>query len=425
MSLQLNPAVPEGEKILRPRSPKEILELLSLVSEGNKKIDEGLKGIEESSERIAKEIDFNQAKLNNLQAPQKTESAIALNISAENQGQVDLEVSYQVGQASWRPSYNLNETKEKFSLDTFAVINQRSGEDWKNVKLTLSTARPQIRLERPYPTPYFLDILRPVAPASAQGVNESVLGFADKMSYRNLGSESGGEDLYKAKSPILSPDAEINMGAVVTYNIPHLVSLKSDGTAEKVKVSTTKFEGQIGNVAVPAQSLDVFREALLKNTSDLPILPGTMNIFSEARFLGTKAIGFTQAGEEIRTPVGASQNITVKRTLLKKFEDDSGIVRSVRRIRHDYLIEVVNNSSDGQKAVVLEPAPNSRNENIIVSIDDVSPAPLNKDNTERLIKQDGVIEWHLDLKGKAKQTIKYSTVIEFPADTLVSGIERL
>lgn len=428
MSLELNPAVPESEKTVRPRTAKEISELLTLVSDGNKRIDTELKSIQESSDKIAKEIEFTRAKLNTLQAPQKIESAIALNISSEKHGTVDLEVSYQVANASWNPSYNLNENKEKFSLDTFALISQRSGEDWKNVSLTLSTARPQVRLDRPDPKPIFLDIFRPLQPASRQASNEiDSYGLADgAQAFLEKAKVAGKkQELISEAEPLRVSTAEVNLGAIVSYNISHPVSLKSDGTVEKVKVTTSELGGKLTNVLVPAYSSEVYREALLTNASELPLLPGRMNIFSDSRFLGSRNLHLTQAGEEIRSPLGASQNLTVKRTLLKKYEDDSGIVRSVRRIRHDYLIEVVNNSKEEQKATILEPAPLSGNEGIKVSYDDISPANLRHGDKARIKDQEGIMEWQLNIPAKSRQEIKYSTIVEFQAGTAVNGIDSI
>ena len=57
---------------------------------------------------------------------------------------VKLKVSYLVSNATWAPSYDVrvqaDETRMK--LLYYGNISQNSGEDWNNVELVLSTARP-------------------------------------------------------------------------------------------------------------------------------------------------------------------------------------------------------------------------------------------------------------------------------------------
>jgi uncharacterized protein (TIGR02231 family) len=425
-SLELNQPVPEGEKIIRPRSPKEISELMTLLNEGSKKIEVELKSIQQAADKIKREMEFTNAKLSTLQAPRKNETAIAVSVAAEKEGNVNLEVSYQVNEASWRPAYNLNENNLDFSLDTFALITQKSGEDWSNVNLTLSTARPQIRLERPDPDPFMLDIFQnyPAKPYQKEKSLSNMEERAGAVAFKKMAGALKDEET-DAKEPMADPAAEVNLGAVVTYNISHPITLKSDGTTEKVKVTTSSLKGTVSNVMVPVLSLDVYREALLTNISDLPLLPGTMNIFSDSKFLGSRNMPLTQAGEEIRESIGASQNVTVKRTLLKKYEDDSGIVRSVHRVRHDYLIEVKNNSSLDQTAAVLEPAPLSRNEKISVSFDNIDPPRLPSDSKDRIKNQEGIMEWHFKLAPKEKKEIKYSSIVEYPDGISVAGIANI
>lgn len=77
------------------------------------------------------------------------EAVVFVNQTAPN---ARLRLNYLVDRASWSPSYNLRSEgaaaqgapKDAVTIEYLASIQQMSGEDWTNVKLTLSTATPAL-----------------------------------------------------------------------------------------------------------------------------------------------------------------------------------------------------------------------------------------------------------------------------------------
>jgi hypothetical protein len=55
-----------------------------------------------------------------------------------------VEVSYRITHASWRPSYDLRYDPQKRTVEAsyYALVNQRSGEDWTDARLRFSTGQP-------------------------------------------------------------------------------------------------------------------------------------------------------------------------------------------------------------------------------------------------------------------------------------------
>ncbi|WP_261562731.1 DUF4139 domain-containing protein, partial [Frankia tisae] len=73
--------------------------------------------------------------------------------------EIELEVSYLVPTAGWRAGYDARLDGERVTLTWFALIAQRSGEDWPaTADLALSTARPAAHAELPELTPQFVDL---------------------------------------------------------------------------------------------------------------------------------------------------------------------------------------------------------------------------------------------------------------------------
>jgi hypothetical protein len=72
-------------------------------------------------------------------------------INAAQPGAAKLRLSYLVGNASWSPSYNLRatEARDQVTVEYNASVQQMSGEDWKDVEMTLSTATPSLVAKAP------------------------------------------------------------------------------------------------------------------------------------------------------------------------------------------------------------------------------------------------------------------------------------
>ena len=66
-------------------------------------------------------------------------------------GAVDLELEYFVPGAKWKPAYNLSfsTAKGQLTMETVAVVEQATGEDWPRAALLLSTATPGRGIDLP------------------------------------------------------------------------------------------------------------------------------------------------------------------------------------------------------------------------------------------------------------------------------------
>lgn len=129
----------KGEHI----SPSEMLEFMgNFTTQSNKildtvaKLDEELVAI---NRQIADEEKKSKMKKGN------TRGRVDIVIAADTGAQVDLILTYIVGNTQWKPTYELHAMTENgkpsamVKLHYRARINQSTGEDWKNTALTLST----------------------------------------------------------------------------------------------------------------------------------------------------------------------------------------------------------------------------------------------------------------------------------------------
>lgn len=106
----------------------------------------------------------------------KKVKTVLVDLEVKNEGPVTLDISYFIPGASWAPVYDIRFPEDGNSGDLVysAMVGQVTGEDWKNVYLTLSTTKPSLLKGIPELKPIFLSELK-----SGQGKIVGVVTLAD------------------------------------------------------------------------------------------------------------------------------------------------------------------------------------------------------------------------------------------------------
>lgn len=425
-SIRVDSPSPDAKQALRPRTPEEMGKILAFISDSGSKLDAEEGSIDEKTGDLNDELSRLKAELSDVQSGGSVETVIEVSVSSDKPSEAQMELSYQISDAGWRPTYNFNFAsggkEPEFVLDTYAVASQNTGEDWIDVELVFSTARNEIGLNRPSASPRILDIFEPV-PIMGDGV-----GFRAKASVMSAPeAASGAPSAVAGAEPMQAEEelAQVSALGVISFKIPGKTSLKSGGSVEKFKISEAKLKGEVRNTVIPTMSSLVFREAKLQNNMDQPLLPGEIAVFSDGSFVGKQFIGYTPQNKELSLSIGLSDDISVSRKQTKKFEDDSGLVRTVRRLQNAYEIEVENHGAEPAEIHLIEPAPISRNDKIKVTMGSVSPAPLPAGDDRRVQKGEGILEWVLSVPANGKSKASYDSSVEFAQGINVSGTENL
>ena len=131
--------------LLQGKSTKEWTDILNFV---DKNLDEIYKGLREQSRKQifykqqinAINTDINESK----RKKSKNYKEVIVTLETETKGSVKFNPSYLVQNAGWYPLYDARITTDTKSceLDYFGMVHQSTGEDWKDISMTLSTAEP-------------------------------------------------------------------------------------------------------------------------------------------------------------------------------------------------------------------------------------------------------------------------------------------
>ncbi|WP_454677021.1 mucoidy inhibitor MuiA family protein [Achromobacter marplatensis] len=384
-----------------------------------------LRQVAERKTVLEREMEALHDQLNVLQGQlSRRTKTVTLRVNLARAGKVDLAVSYAVGGARWTPAYDarLRPADRSVDLGYFGVISQNTGEDWKNVKLTLSTARPSLGGGAPPLQPWIIDVAPPPPPPRPPRPVAAPAPVTSEMSMKRSRPGSAAEAYADAAMPEPAPEAvEVstaqmqNEATSASFQIKNPATLPSDNSSQRVAIATAKLPATLQYQSTPALREAVFLTAQASNNTDVPFLAGPLNTFLDDAFVASSRIKAVMPGEKVELAMGADDGISIKRQLVNRFTESTGFSGSGKRVTYEYKITVKNNKATKEQLVFKDRLPVSRNEKIVVKL--LSPADRDVKREE-----DGKLAWEWELEpGKSRETVlKFS--VDYPGDVDVSGI---
>jgi uncharacterized protein (TIGR02231 family) len=330
---------------------------------------------------------------------------------ATSAGQLDLVLRYTVPGTSWSPSYDarVSSTDHSAQLGYFGLVRQGTGEDWKAVDLTLSTARPSLGGAAPILNPWIVQ-QREYQPS------QPIPMAARQMRLKGEVGIAGAADATVAQEAAFAEAQIANQATSASFHIQTPTTVPSDNSPQKVPVTSVALATAPEYSATPKHVAAAFLTTKVTNNSDFPLLAGPMNVFLDDTFVASSSLPSVMPGEKFDLALGADEGIAIKRKLNNRFTEDTGLVNKSKKITYDYTISVQNNKKTAEKIVVVDQVPVSRHEKIAVKV--IAP-------TEREAKPDaeGTIKWTLSLNPGEKRDLPLKFSIEYPADFPIVGLE--
>ena len=188
--------------------------------------------------------------LNTLNSSNSSTSEILVSVSCHGAGPASLDLTYLVRDAGWIPEYDLRaiDINNPVEITYKAIVFQKSNENWKNVKLTLSTGNPAQGGSKPELQPWYLMFQEPIRFKTKMKMEASGLAPAEMMETKALKPEGTMENL------VLVTTAQ----TTASFNISIPYTIAADGEKYMVEIQkntlTAKFEYQ----CVPKLDPDAF-----------------------------------------------------------------------------------------------------------------------------------------------------------------------
>ncbi|MFJ6984604.1 MULTISPECIES: DUF4139 domain-containing protein [unclassified Streptomyces] len=327
---------------------------------------------------------------------------VDLTVDAPVAGPVGLRLTHLTPCALWRPVYRAALDGDTLTLETEATVWQRTGEDWTDVRLTLSTARSAAATEPPGLTE---DRLTPRERAAAERRTVDV-------EWREEAIGDLGEPAAVVGLPGVADGGEARI-----LRSPALVSVPSDGRAHRVPVSSFTTAARRGDVCAPELSPLVTRLARFDNRSGHALLAGPVDLVRGGGFVGRATLDFTAPGAPASLSFGSHDDYRVERHTEESRASTalSGRTVTTRTVRLHLSRFSAPSERDERTVALRERVPVSEISAVRVRVreEECSPAPDGVD-------ADGVVRWDVVLPPGGRRTV--TLVYEVSADGKVAGL---
>ena len=330
-------------------------------------------------------------------------------------GHLDLTLRYALTGASWTPAYDgrVQSNESTVHLTYAGVVRQNTGEDWHDVAVTLSTARPALGGGAPDLSPWIVErreILPTYAapPSRVRSLGEVVVA-SDHATFKTAAASSPAPSLLEGETAAVSTAA-----TSATFAVPEKADLPSDNAPHKVLIGHIALKADLRYSATPKLIPAAFLTADVVNTSEFPLLAGAMNVFLDDTFVAASRLRTVMPGEKFDLALGADDAVAVKRRLNNRRTEDTGLVNRGQRITYDFTFVLQNNKKAPVALVLRDQLPVSRHEKIVVKL--LAPEDLKSG-------EEGRLEWKLTLAPGEKRELPLKFSVEYPNDLPVSGLE--
>lgn len=365
-------------------------------------VDKKMMKLNEKIKKVNDQINEENGKLN------QPSGAIFVTISSKQKANISIDLSYYANGASWKPSYDLRATdvNSPVSLMYKASVSQNTGENWDNVRVSLSTGNPSLTGIKPELNKWYLRFMTPQyknrMSAAPSAVQESVIAY-DAI-------ESSG----KMEDNSLASSVQIQESQIVTefiIQIPYTV--KSDGKEVQMDIQSYSLPATYAYYAAPKLDKDAFLVASITGWEKLNLLPGPSNVYLENSYVGQSFINPLETEDTLKLSFGRDKRIVIKREKVKDMNTTKFFGNNVEK---EFLYEIT--------------VRNTKKENITITLQD--QLPLTTDEAIKItngelsngnyISETGMINWKLDVKTGETKKVRLGYKVKYPKDKVIPGL---
>lgn len=359
-------------------------------------LNEQAKKTNERIEKINQQITDLNGKLN------QPSGTILVTVNAKQPTSLDLNISYYVNGAGWTPFYDLRaeNINSPAKLTYKASVFQSTGEEWKNVKLSLSSGNPVLGGNKPELYAWYLNFYEPVRIMMAPQMKKD-------MQIEGAYQRDEAQSITANNATVLQNQLETE------FDIPLSYTIASNGKATDVEIQTSELKASYSYSATPKMDKDAFLMAGITGWEQLNLLPGKANVYFENSYVGESYINPGMTEDTFKLSMGRDRRIIIKREQVKELTSTKFIGSNTEK-KFVYEISVRNTKKDAVELTVEDQIPIAQNADIKVNIDDLAKGQLNQET--------GKVTWRISVKPGEVQKIRFSFTVKYPKGKSITNL---
>lgn len=257
---------------------------------------------------LAERLNTLATRIQAVQRPDWMDQAyLEADVMVAQAGEWAIAFEYVVPNALWRPwnqaRLQTTGTTPTLTLRFDGCVWQRTGEDWHEVELVFSTARPSLGSEPPLLHDDWLKVRDKARQIVVQSRNQTI-----QTPGLGASSASGSLDL---------PGVD-DGGQVQVLRAARPATIPSDGRPYRVALLTVETPATLERVLMPEVTPQVVIKSTQTNPASFPILAGPVDLIYNTEFVGRSPLPFIAPGESFALGWGPDAAIRVQRTLVEE-----------------------------------------------------------------------------------------------------------
>jgi uncharacterized protein (TIGR02231 family) len=333
-------------------------------------------------------------------------SVIVVTVLANSTNNANFSLNYFVNAANWTPSYDLRvkDISKPLNLTFKANINQNSGEDWKDVKLSLSTGEPQKQGNAPILYTWYLK----EQIAMQQRLQQKVMGV--------MSNDTNEGDKWANAKPALEEVIVTGYGTTTTnyqqtaksFDLPQPYAIKTGSKNFQVDLKPLEIPATYEYYVAPKYDKDAFLTAKIVDWEQYDLMAGTMKLYFEDTYLGDSYLNVNNQ-DTLSISLGRDKGVVVSRNKMTDFRKKQSL-GSNKVDSRGYEIVVRNTKRQPINLTVEDQFPISKNKEIEVNDQEADEAQINKET--------GKITWKLVLEPNKEKKLKHKFTVKSPKNMI-------
>ena len=325
-----------------------------------------------------------------------------VDIESEQACVCPVELEYYDSAASWDPSYEIRAEDEEKPLIVRlrANIRETTGQDWKDVKLSLFTGTPGVTAQIPEFRPIRLQFEAP-KPRMMRSSNRMMMGAAMKASADTMMLEEAAAPMMAvAEVQEETADSEVHE-TMQEYILKGSWTVLSGHSDEHADLSVKELPCRYHVVSLPGRSESAYLAAEVKTGDIQDLLDCRAALYLRGTYTGDISIHPDLTKETYDFSLGKDETVKIIRTEKKKFTS-SVLLKGQLKTEYEYEIKAVSAKQKDCRVTIIDQIPVSTDKAIIVEPGNLSGAKPEEET--------GEIRWEFELKPQesAVRTLAYT-----------------
>ena len=329
------------------------------------------------------------------------DKVVSVTVTLATARDADVTLSYQIRGPGWTPAYRalLDTTTRRLRLERQALVAQNTGEDWRGVRMLLSTGQPQRNTSGRTPTPWRVGIAPPPPPQAemARAAPAMAMAAPAPMAERSAQEE-----------PLF--DVAVFQNSFATeFSVPQAIDLPSGG--QRVAVALGQHEDQVDLAVRTSPKLEAAAYLVAEFAQPPGVWPaGALQLYRDGAFVGsTRWTPPQEARASLSFGIDELVRVTVEPE--RDNQGSGGFIgtRAERSVQRAYAVE--NRHSTPIALQVLEAAPVAVDEQVRVTTQ-FTPQPAEL----AWMRQPGLAMWRQALPAGQSARFTADYTIGYPKD---------